>query len=314
MEKTILIIQELMPKQIEELGKLAPDYKIVTSIEEAELKSIEIVIGWTNQLVPLIESGESNVKWIQYPYAGVAHLPLQLFADKEILLTNGSGIHAHSVTETTMGLILGMTRNIVESNKNQVAKKWKTPDNLYELNGKNMLIVGAGNIGEQLGKVAQAFGMKTLGINRSGNKIKYMDEQFVQNELADVIGQADIVVNILPDTAATKKLYDAALFSKMKEGVYFVNVGRGETVVTEDLLAALDRGKIKGAGLDVFEEEPLPKDHPLWLHDQVVMTPHIAGRVENYSKHLFPIIVENLMAFQQKKEIPRNRVQLTAGY
>lgn len=314
MEKAILIIQELMPKQIEELKVLAPEYKIVTSIEEAAAESIEIIIGWSNQLIPFIESEESNVKWIQYAYAGVTHLPLRLFAEKGILLTNGSGIHAHSVTETTMGLILGMTRNIVEASKNQQVKKWETPDNLYELNGKSMLIVGAGNIGEQLGKVAQAFGMKTIGINRSGRKIKYMDNQFVQSELPEIIGQADIVVNILPDTEETKKLYDAALFSKMKEGTYFVNVGRGETVVTKDLLIALDQGKIKGAGLDVFEEEPLPEDHPLWSHERIVMTPHIAGRVENYTEHLFPLIVENLKAFRQSKDLPQNLVELTVGY
>lgn len=310
----MLIIQELMPKQIEELQTLTPNYQIIKSVEDAPANSIEIILGWTDELLPLIESEESNVKWIQYAYAGVNHLPLELFAEKGILLTNGSGIHAHSVTESTMGLILGMTRNIVEATKNQLAKKWVTPDNLYELNGKSMLIVGAGNIGEQLGKVGQAFGMRTIGINRSGSKIQYMDEQYVQTELAEIIGQADIVVNILPATEATNQLYDAALFSKMKKGTYFINVGRGETVVTKDLLDALNQGKLQGAGLDVFEEEPLPKDHPLWSHEKVVMTPHIAGRVENYAKHLFPIFVENLEAFEQTKELPRNLIQLTNGY
>lgn len=314
MEKTILMIQKLMPKQIEELKELVPDYTIVESVEDAPAESIEIVLGWSDELIPLIESDASNVKWIQYPYAGVNKLPLELFAEKGIILTNGSGIHAHSVTETTMGLILGMTRNIVEASKNQQAKKWHTPDHLYELNGKTLLIVGAGNIGEQLGRVGQAFGMKTIGINRSGKKINHMDEQFVQSELADIIGQADIVVNILPDTEATKNLYDASLFSKMKDGVYFINVGRGATVVTEDLLEALDQGKLLGAGLDVFEVEPLPTDHPLWSHEKVVMTPHIAGQVENYANHLFPIIVENLEAFKQDRELPRNLVELTVGY
>lgn len=314
MKKTILITQELMPKQIGELKELASDYTIIQSLKGAPAQTIEIILGWSDNLIPLIESDESNVKWIQYPYAGVNKLPLQLFAEKGILLTNGSGIHAHAVTETTMGLILGMTRNIVEASKNQQAKRWYTPDHSYELNGKSLLIVGAGNIGEQLGKVAQAFGMKTIGINRSGKKIKYMDEQFIQSELPDIIGQADIVVNILPDTEATKNLYDARLFSRMKDGAYFINVGRGETVVTEDLLEALDQDKLQGASLDVFDEEPLPADHPLWSHEKVLMTPHIAGQVENYAKHLFPIFVENFEAFKQKKELPRNLVDLTVGY
>lgn len=314
MIKTILVTQELMPEQIKKIEALTSDYQIVERLEDADPKSIEIVLGWTNDLIPLIEADEANIKWIQFPFAGVNDLPLDLFARKNIVLTNGSGIHAHSVTESTMGLILGMTRNIVESSKNQQAKEWADVGNLYELNEKTMLIVGAGVIGIQLGKVAQAFGMKTIGINRSGRAINHMDEQYTQAELPDIIGRADIVVNILPATETTTHLFDAELFSKMKEGTYFVNVGRGETVVTEDLLKALDDGKIKGAGLDVFEQEPLPEDHPLWSHERVVMTPHIAGRVENYGDHILPIFLENFEAFKKKEELPTNLVELEAGY
>lgn len=314
MEKAILIVTELKAKQIEDLRRLAPDYKIIESIEESEAKSIEIVFGWDDQLIPLIKSDESNIKWIQHAYAGVNRLPLQLFAEKGILLTNGSGVHAHAVTESAMGLLLGMTRNIVQSSKNQQARKWVEKDGLYELNGKTMLIVGAGTIGQQLGKVAQAFDMKTICVNRSGRKVNYMNEQYVQSELSKIIGTADVVVNILPDTETTKNLYDAALFSKMKDDAYFINIGRGATVVTKDLLEALDQGKLQGAGLDVFEVEPLPEDHPLWIHEKVIMTPHIAGQVENHAKYIYPIIVENLEAFKQGKKLPRNLIQLTEGY
>lgn len=314
MEKTLLIIQKLLPEQIEELRMLAPEYTIIESLEDAHAHSIEIILGWSNELIPFIESEESNVKWIQFAYAGVNQLPLQLFAEKGIMLTNGSGIHAHSVTETTMGLLLGMTRNIVESTKDQLEKKWDPTHSIYELNGKTMLIVGAGNIGEQLGKVAQAFDMKTIGINRSGNKIKHMDEQYTQDELSQIVGKTDIVVNILPATKATENVYNEELFSKMKDGTYFINVGRGESVVTDDLLAALAQGKIAGAGLDVFEEEPLPKNHPLWEHERVVMTPHIAGQLENYEKHIYPLFIENFNAFRKNEELPRNQVQLTDGY
>lgn len=314
MEKTLLIIQKLLPEQIEELRMLAPEYTIIESLEDAHAHSIEIILGWSNELIPFIESEESNVKWIQFAYAGVNQLPLQLFAEKGIMLTNGSGIHAHSVTETTMGLLLGMTRNIVESTKDQLEKKWDPTHSIYELNGKTMLIVGAGNIGEQLGKVAQAFDMKTIGINRSGNKIKHMDEQYTQDELSQIVEKADIVVNILPATKATENVYNEELFSKMKDGTYFINVGRGESVVTDDLLAALAQGKIAGAGLDVFEEEPLPKNHPLWEHERVVMTPHIAGQLENYEKHIYPLFIENFNAFRKNEELPRNQVQLTDGY
>lgn len=317
MKKTLLVIQELMPDQIKEIELLASNYKIVRSIEETEIESIEIIFGWSDEMIPLIENKASNIKWIQYPYAGVNKLPLQLFAKKEILLTNGSGVHAHSVSESAMGLILGMTRKIVESSKNQMVKKWENwsdVGSLYELNGKTMLIVGTGKIGIQLGKVAQAFGMKTIGVNRSGGTIDYMDEQHEQTELPELVDQADIVVNILPATEETKHLFDADLFSKMKDDTFFVNVGRGETVVTEDLLEALNQGKLQGAGLDVFEEEPLPVGNPLWSHEKVVMTPHIGGQVENYANHIFPIFVENFEAFEKGTKLPVNLVELKAGY
>lgn len=314
MTKAILVIQKLLPEQIEDLKKKAPDYKIIQDIQEAKPEEVEIILGWSNELLPLVEDEKSNVKWVQFAYAGVNHLPLDLFVEKEILLTNGSGIHAHSVSETALGLLLGMTRHIVPAAINQKKEIWDGPANLYELSGKTMLIVGIGRIGVQLAKVAQALNMKTIGINRSGRKAEFMDEQYLQSELADVLHKADVVVNILPLTKETKHLYDQALFNKMKDGVIFINVGRGESVKTEDLLVALDNEKIKFAGLDVFEQEPLPKEHPLWQREDVIMTPHIGGNLENYPKHIYPLFLENFLAFSNNEEIPRNLVELANGY
>ena len=128
------------------------------------------------------------------------------------------------------------------------------------------------------------------------------------------MNQADIVVNILPATKETYHLFDAQLFSKMKEGTIFINVGRGETVVTEDLLDALNENKIARAALDVFEEEPLAKDHPLWEHENVLITPHIAGQVERQLDYIYPIFIENLQAYLKNGELPVNFVELKEGY
>ncbi|SHE48564.1 Phosphoglycerate dehydrogenase [Atopostipes suicloacalis DSM 15692] len=318
MTKSILVIQELYSEQLKELKEKATDYNIVESIEETGKDSVEIIIGWSDELIPLIENDESKVKWVQFAYAGVNDLPLELFAKKNILLTNGSGIHANPVTESTIGLLLGLTRSIVQSAENQKKKRWKdqweNEETAYELAGKTMLIVGAGKIGVQLGRVAKAFHMDTIGINRSGRKIENMDEQYTQKELAKIIHKGDIIVNILPLTKETTHLYDETLFSKMKEGVVFINVGRGESVDTSALMDALDHGKVRCAGLDVFEEEPLPENHPLWGYEQVLMTPHIAGRVESYPKYIFPIFMKNFEAYVQGEELPENLVKLDEGY
>lgn len=314
MSKSILILSDLLPEQLEELEEMATDYKLVYSIEEAEANAVEIIIGWSDQLIPLVEDENSNVKWIQYPFAGVNNLPLELFEEKGIILTNGSGIHTYAVTESAMGLILGMTRNIITADQNKAKEEWVDEDNLYELHGKTMMIVGAGKIGVHLGQVAKGFGMKTIGVNRSGREIENMDDQYTQDELADGLYKADIVVNILPATKQTAHFFDKKLFAEMKKDTIFINVGRGETVDTEALLAALDSGKLLFAGLDVFEEEPLPKGHPIWTHEKIAMTPHIAGRVESYPKHLFPIFKENFEAYLKNEELPENVVELENGY
>ena len=200
MKKVIYIQQELYPHQIEELKEIAPTYEIVESIEEVDPDAVEIILGWSDEMISIVDSTESQLKWIQYPFAGVNNLPLKQFKENNIMLTNGSGLHANSVTETTMGLLLGLSRKIVQSVKNQLQQNWTREGFYLGLTDRTMLIVGAGKIGVQLARVAKAFDMKTIGINRSGRKIEHMDEQYTINQLPEVIHKGDVVVNILPLT------------------------------------------------------------------------------------------------------------------
>lgn len=314
MKKQILVLFDLLLEQFDEMKELAFEHEFIYSIEEIDVERLEVIIGWTNELTAIIEEDASIVKWIQYPYAGVNTLPLALFEEKGISLTNGSGVHTYAVSESAIGLLLSMTRNIVTSAKYQAQGKWQKTSNFYELFGKTMMIVGTGKIGIHLGQIAKGFGMQTIGINRSGRTVKNMDKQYVQKDLLEVIHEADIIVNILPATKETKQLFNTEMFSKMKEDTMFINVGRGETVDTVALLAALDNDTLLFAGLDVFEEEPLVEGHPLWKHEKVILTPHIAGNVESYPKHFYPIIKKNLEAFLSNKELPENLVELENGY
>ncbi len=312
--KKIALLTKLSREEKEEIKRIAPDYELIETIETHDLSKTEIVFGWNQNLEESIAKEKSAIQWIQYPYAGVNHLPLNLLDEKNIKLTSGSGTNAHAVAEAAIAMLLGITRNIIRSTKQQEAKEWIRPEKGYELKDKTILIVGAGNIGERIGAIAKALLMKTIGINRSGRKVNYMDEQYQQNDLAEIMNQADIVINILPATKETYHLFDARLFSKMKDETIFINVGRGETVVTEDLLEALNENKISRAALDVFEEEPLAKDHPLWEHENVLITPHIAGQVESQLDYIYPIFIENLQAYLKNGELPVNFIELKEGY
>lgn len=314
MTKNILLLENLSLEKIQRLKELAPNYQLVKEITEKNKEDIEIVLGWNEAVKNLIESDSSNVKWIQYIYAGVNHLPLNLFKRKNIQLSSGSGANAGAVAESTMGAILGISRNIIQAVKEQEKRNWFIPEKNMELKDKNIVIVGAGKIGEEIGRLAQAFQMNRIGINRSGRKINYMNEQYTQGELIDLIHRGDFIINILPVTDQTRDFFDEKLFSKMKESAIFINVGRGETVLMEDLIDSLDNEEIAGAVLDVFEEEPLARNHPLWGYENVLITPHIAGDVESQMDHLFPIFIDNLSAYLKENTLAHNEIDLEHGY
>lgn len=316
MSKYILALRELQPEHQKRVEEIAPDHKVIRSIEEADaIEDIEILYSWKkDQGTELLNNDKNQVKWIQTASAGIDYLDLEELEKQKIILTNSSGIHAKGIAESTMAMILNYTRGIGHSLKAQLNAEWSELETLIELEEKTIMIVGTGEIGKQVGKLAKAFDMKTIGINRSGDHADHMDEQHTQDDLSEVIGQADIVVNILPLTDETEDFFDKERFSNMKEQSIFINVGRGGSVVTDDLIDALENGNLAYAGLDVLHEEPLPEDHPLWKRDDVLITPHISGHLENYDRHLFPIFEKNLKAFVENESLPVNVVDYSKGY
>lgn len=317
MSKKILAWRKFYPEHKERIKEIAPDYEIVESLDEVDaIEDVEIIYSWQRdeRAEAFMKDSKNNVKWVQTASAGIDYLPLELLEEKGIQLTNSSGIHAHGIAESIFGMLLNYTRGIGQAVRAQEKAEWIHVDRLFELNHKKMMIVGTGEIGQQAGKLAKAFGMKTIGINRSGRHADYMDEQHTQEELAEVINKADIVVNILPLTDQTNQIFGKNLFEKMKKDSIFINVGRGGTVHTDDLVEALDEGNISFAALDVFHEEPLPKDHPLWTRKNVLITPHFSGMLEDYDKSLFPIFEENLKAFVKGEKLSVNLIDYSVGY
>lgn len=312
-------MQETTKEQLQTLKELAPDYKLIKGWEmdekEISLKSVEIIYGWTGQRSEeLLTDDKHTLKWVQGKAAGVDFLDLEKLERNKILLTNGSGIHSIPIAESVFGMLLAHARGIQQAVKNQQTKTWDQVNKLMELHGKTIMIVGTGKIGVEIGRLAKAFNMKTIGVNRSGRDVDYMDLLIKQPELKEQVKQADIVVNILPHTDQTHYFFNEDIFSQMKEGTLFINVGRGPTVKTDDLIKALDNGKLAFAGLDVFETEPLPENSELWGREDVLITPHITGIAEHFKKRLFAIFEENLKAYLAGEDLPRNLIDYDQQY
>lgn len=318
-KKSILLIQETTKEQLQTLKELAPEYELIKGWETNEktipLESVEIIYGWTGQYSQeLLENEKSHLKWVQGKAAGVDFLDLEKLKQKNILLTNGSGIHSVPIAESVFGILLAYARGIQKAVKDQQTKTWDQVDKLMELHGKTIMIVGTGKIGVEVGRLAKAFNMKTIGVNRSGRDVEYMDQLIKQPELIDQVKHADIVINILPHTDQTHYFFNQDVFSQMKEETLFVNVGRGPTVKTEDLIAALDNGQLAFAGLDVFETEPLPEESTLWDREDVLITSHITGIAEHFKKRLFAIFEENLKAYLAGEKLPVNLIDYDQQY
>jgi phosphoglycerate dehydrogenase-like enzyme len=248
----------------------------------------------------LINAGAA-LRWIQTMSAGVEDcVAIPKVEDGGVILTNMQRVNGPNIAEHAMALILTLTRQINFYLANQSEGIWARgpQEKLMDLEGHTMLVAGLGGVGTAIAERAHAFGMHILATRNSGHQgPSFVGYVGVADELPKLVGQADIVVNATPLTPETAGLFNAAMFARMKPSAYFINVGRGKSVVTDDLLAALKSGRIAGAGLDVVDPEPLPKDHPLWHAPNVVITPHVAGNSPLKVDHAWLAIRENLRRY-----------------
>lgn len=321
MDKPVLcILPQLHAQQLAEIRTLAAAYQVIEAEKDAAdlavpLKNIEVLLGWSKVLGPkIIAEPESKLRWIQAISAGVDYLDLEVLAKKHILLANASGVHSIPIAESVIGMLLCRYRGIQTAIIQQEHHTWNANIPYTELAGQKMLIIGTGHIGQQLASIAQGFAVSVTGVNHTGHAAPNFSQTIAMASIDQYLPMMDIVVNLLPGTLATQHFYNANLFAKMKNGVSFINVGRGATVKTNDLVQALQSGKIGFAGLDVFEEEPLPSDHPLWSMENVLLTPHIAGQAKHFKDRIYAIFKANLVSYLATGKLAQNQVNLSKGY
>jgi len=272
----------------------------------------DVLFGFPS--IPLDVIAKSpTLRLIHVPSTGVDRFVTPEIRDSRIILTNSRGVHAKPVAEHAMALMLALAYKLPEFGRNQAAAVWREVS-IDRLEGSTAGLLGLGAIGQEIARKCKAFDMRVIGLRRNEVEVpSWVDQVFFTQDIDELLRQADFVLCSLPLTQETMHLMDYRRFSAMKPTAFFVNVGRGQVVKEDDLVRALQEGKIRGAGLDVFEVEPLPQDSPLWKMGNVIITPHAAGNAPANRRRVLSILVENLKRLEAGRPLI-NVVDKTLGY
>lgn len=262
-----------------------------------------------------------RLRWIAFWSAGMDGKATPQILGRNLLLTNASGVHGPNIAEHVMGFMLMFTRRLDVHFRSQLAGKWERglPANksgAHELTGQTLGIVGLGRIGEALASRARAFGMHVVATKRNPES-RYgdlpIDALYGMDDLPKLMAESDHICVAVPSTPDTHRLISADILSLCKPSAYIYNVARGRVIDEAALIEALREGRIAGAGLDVFEQEPLPADSPLWTLPNVLITPHTSGITPHYFRRAAALFAENLRRYLAGERL-NNLYDLERGY
>lgn len=279
---------------------------------EALVDEADVLYGFPQ--IPLgVIARSRTLRLMHVPSTGVDRFITPEFRASPVILTNSRGVHAKPVAEHAVALMLALAYNFRQFGRRQEQRLWQDVQ-VTRLEGQTAGLLGLGAIGAEIARKCKAFDMYVIGVRRSADQpVANVDRVYPAEDMDEVLRRSDFVLCSLPLTEETHHLVDYKRFCAMKPTAFFVNVGRGPVVKEKDLIQALQEGRIGGAGLDVFETEPLPQDSPLWQMDNVVVTPHCAGHSERNGRRSLAILVENLRRLRSGESL-MNVVDKTLGY
>lgn len=289
-----------------------PEAQVVMAETPEELKARgidpDILITWVTGggLFTAVDFclESKNLKWVHGLSAGVEGITMTPVSGRPGLrLTNAKGIHGIPISEHVLGFMLSHARGFDQIKANQKAGEWArfVPTELY---GHTLTILGMGSIASAVAKRAKAFGMTVLGVKRTVTPLENVDEVLPESRMDEAIARADYLVMLLPATPETAGIMSRERFARMKDGAFFINVGRGVTVDTDALVEALQSGKLSGAALDALDPEPLPPGHPLWKMDNVLISPHMSAETPRYMDRAFQVFADNVPYFLRGEQMP----------
>ena len=308
---------DLLHSVAEKTGEeiLVCDYQTQKEKALSLIPKAEILITWgapVNQGL-FQELDDFSFRWLFSLSVGVDRLPFDRLIQKGTMVSNIRGVLNSNIAEQVLGVMIAFSRNLKTSFANQQKKYWQKPLAVQELTGKTFCIIGAGSIGSEIARKAKAFDMHIIGVDLFPKPMPHFDEVSPMKDLAEVLSMADYCIVMTPLTKQTYHLIGQKEFTAMKQSCIFLNYSRGDVVDEAALIEALTNHTIAGAALDVFHQEPLPNDNPLWSMDQVLVTPHCAGDSPLVLSRAMDLFANSLLQYRQGKPVP-NLIDLTRGY
>ncbi len=299
-------------KDIETFGY---DIKVVKEqdlIYTEDLSNVEVLVCY-DPFKTLDIQKMKKLKWIQLSSIGIDQLPAEYVKNNNIVVTNNKGGYSIPMGEWIVLKTLELFKSSKGLYENQANRKWKMDTSIMELYGKTIGFIGTGTIALEAAKRFQGFGLDILGVNTDGRDIEYFSKCYAMKDLNQMLELCDVVVGTIPYTKATHHLINEDRFKAMKTGAYFINVARGSIVDEVSLIVNLSDGKLAGAALDVYQEEPLKQHNSLWDLNNVILTSHNSWISEMRNQRRFNLIYKNMKKYVQSIEL-ENIVKLEKGY
>lgn len=307
--------------RLEALQAAAPDVEFVNAATVAEAAAaMPEADGFLGKITPELLARAGRLRWVQSFTASLEHYIFPALVEHPCVLTNTRGLFGDVIADQVMGYVLCFARNLHTYVRHQIEHRYEPaggesarvsfaagPGTVNAMDRATIFlpeatmgIVGLGAIGAEIARRAKAFGMTVRAVDRSPADGHGPEVESVggPKRLGELLGWSDFVVIAAPHTPETERLFDAATIARMKPGAYLINIGRGAIVVLDDLVAALRERRIAGAALDVYEVEPLPREHPLWDFPNVILTPHTAGYSPVIAARHLATLVENVRRFR----------------
>jgi phosphoglycerate dehydrogenase-like enzyme len=313
-----------MPRQfVDRLRRDFPHHTFLDAWDRDTLRRLlpDADVAFTPFVDSDIFASATRLRWVQSPAVGVGNLMFAELLASDVVITSARGIRARAIAEHVLGVTIALARKLPVAIRAQAAHRWAQDElegasvDVRTLHGRRMGIVGLGSIGLELVKIAAPFGFRISAIRRRATEPPPSGVEHVwpPDRLPDLLAQSDVVVLAAPHTPETKRLIGRREIDCIKRGAFLINIARGKLIDDEAVIEALRDGRLGGAALDVFTQEPLDASSPYWDLPNVIVTPHVSGALQDYWTPLVALFSENLRRFERGEPL-MNVVDKSAGY